>query len=134
ISAACALNMLIILEINGSDIWYGLSWLSVGLLIVALIDHLSNHHLLEKAQRLLQRTYRIPLLSFWFFVGASGLMTIYLYDRYYIHKIELTSNQVLLTELPLIYARQDHGNMKLNRSFDGNPLSVANRRYAQGIG
>lgn len=134
ISAACALNMLIILEINGSDIWYGLSWLSVGLLIIALIDHLSNHHLLEKTQRLLQRTYRIPLLSFWFFVGASGLMTIYLYDRYHIHKIELTSNQILLTELPLIYARQDHGNMKLNRSFDGNPLSVANRRYAQGIG
>ena len=34
----------------------------------------------------------------------------------------------------LIYARQDHGKMAVNRSFDGNRLSVANRRYAQGIG
>jgi hypothetical protein len=58
----------------------------------------------------------------------------YLYDRYHIHQIELTEKQVLLTNLPLVYARQDHGTMAINRSFDGNKLSVANRRYAQGIG
>lgn len=134
ISIACALNMLIILDISGSDIWSGLAWLTVVLLIAAVIDQITNHALFQKTQRLLNHAYRIPLISLWFFVGACSLMMLYFYDRYHIRQFELTDNQVLLTDLPLVYARQDHGSMKLNRSFDGNPLSVANRRYAQGIG
>lgn len=134
ISIVCALNMLIILEINGSNIWLGLSWLTVTLLIVALADQLTNYQFVRKAQQALKYIYQIPLLGMWFFVLSCGLMMTYLYDRYHIHQIELTENQVLLTNLPLIYARQDHGTMAINRSFDGNKLSVANRRYAQGIG
>ena len=134
ISIACALNMLIILEINGSNIWLGLSWLTVGILIIALTDQLTNHQLFTNLQHTLKYSYRIPFLGLWFFVVATGLMMTYLYDRYHIHQIELTEKQVLLTNLPLVYARQDHGTMAINRSFDGNKLSVANRRYAQGIG
>ena len=134
ISMACALNMLIILEINGSDIWIGLSWLTLGLLIVALIDQLSNHQFLSKVTRGLKHFYRIPLFGLWFFVLASGVMLLYFFDRYHLHQIQLSEQQVLLTDLPMNYARQDHGAMAINRSFDGNKLSIANRRYAQGIG
>ncbi|OZY84738.1 hypothetical protein CBP51_16350 [Cellvibrio mixtus] len=134
ISIICALNMLIILEINGSDIWYGLSWLTVGILIVALLDHLTNHKVLTISRVILKRVGHVPFASFWFFMLASTTMMFYFYDRYHIHQIELSEKQILLTDLPLIYARQDHGKMAVNRSFDGNRLSVANRRYAQGIG
>ncbi len=134
ISLACALNMLIILEINGSDIWLGLAWLTLGLLVLALLDQLSNQRLLLIIVRGLKQAYRIPLFALWFFLLASSLMLFYLFDRYQLHQIQLTERQVLLTELPLNYARQDHGTIAINRSFDGNRLSVANRRYAQGIG
>lgn len=134
ISIVCALNMLIILEINGSDIWYGLSWLTVGILIVALLDHLTNHKILTISGVILKRVGHVRFTSFWFFMLASTTMMFYFYDRYHIHQIELSEKQILLTDLPLIYARQDHGKMAVNRSFDGNRLSVANRRYAQGIG
>ncbi len=134
ISIVSALNMLIILEINGSDIWYGLSWLTVGILVVAIIDHLTNHQLFTNTKRLVKRACRIPYASLWFFIAANAMMLFYLYDRYHIHQLKLVENQLILTDLPLVYARQDHGKMAINRSFDGNRLSVANRRYAQGIG
>jgi hypothetical protein len=134
LSASCALNMLLILEINGSNIWYGLSWVIVGLLAIAVVDHLSNQQLFIHAQRLLKRAFFIPMISLWFFITASTGMLLYLSDRYQIHQLSLLEHQILLTDLPLVYAHQTHGKMAVNRSFDGKTLSIANRRYAQGIG
>jgi hypothetical protein len=134
LSASCALNMLLILEINGSNIWYGLSWVIVGLLAIAVVDHLSNQQLFIHAQRLLKRAFFIPMISLWFFITASAGMLLYLSDRYQIHQLSLLEHQILLTDLPLVYAHQTHGKMAVNRSFDGKTLSIANRRYAQGIG
>lgn len=134
ISVICALNMLVILEINGSDIWYGLSGLTVVLLVIAIIDQFTNQRGLKKISKLFNRICQLRLISLWFFILAAGLMLIYFYDRYQIHQIELAENQILLTDLKLIYAHQDHGKIKINRSYDGNLLSAGNRRYARGIG
>lgn len=134
ISLLCGLNMLIILEINGSDIWHGLSWLVVAILVLGLAELLSGNLLFTKLKLIAQSTVRIPLLAFWFFVIATAGMTIYFNERYQIHQVQLNVNQQFLTDLRLVYAKQSHGKMALHRSFDGNRLSLANRRYAQGIG
>lgn len=134
ISITCALNMLIILQINGSEIWDGLAWISLALLVAVLLDHLTQHFFSKHLRRLAYRTYQIRACSLWFLLAATGGMLVYFQDRYVIHDLELKPNQVLLTDLPLIHARQDHGSLKVNRSFDGNPLSVAKRRYARGLG
>lgn len=134
ISVLCALNMLIILEINGSDIWYGLSILTVFILALGIVDLLTAHRLFNLLQQLAQRIYKVPLLALWFFAIALGVTTSYLTEHYRIHQLQLKQNQLWLTDLPLVYARQDHGVMAINRSFDGNYLSIAGRRYTQGIG
>ena len=134
ISLLCTLNMLIILEINGSDIWHGLAWCTLGLLIFGIVDLASKGKAFIWTKGIIGYTSRIPAISIWFFVIATFTMTKCFVDRLQVHKVELTENQVFLTSLPLVYARQDHGTMAVNRSFDGNYLSIANRRYAQGIG
>lgn len=134
ISMLCGLNMLIILEINGSDIWLGLSLLTVALLILMLLDLMTDHRLFNTLQQLAQYLFKTPQLAAWFFIVATSAMTIYLTEHYRIHQLVLEKNQILLTNLSINYARQDHGAMAINRSFDGNYLSVDGRRYAQGIG
>lgn len=134
ISLLCGLNMLIILEINGSDIWHGLSWLVVAVLVLGLTELIIGNRLFARLKSIIQCTVKIPLLALWFFIIATTGMTTYFNERYQIHQIQLNANQQFLTDLPLVYARQNHGTMALHRSFDGNHLSLANRRYAQGIG
>ncbi len=134
ISLLCGLNMLIILEINGSDIWYGLSWLVVAVLVLSLAELIIGNRLFTGLKFITQSTAKIPLLALWFFIIATSGMTLYFNERYQIHQTQLNANQQFLTDLTLVYAKQDHGTMALHRSFDGNHLSLANRRYAQGIG
>lgn len=134
ISLLCGLNMLIILEINGSDIWHGLSWLVVAVLVLGLAELIIGSQLFAGLTFIAQSAVKIPLLALWFFIIATTGMTAYFNERYQIHQVRLNANQQFLTDLPLVYARQDHGTMALHRSYDGNHLSLANRRYAQGIG
>jgi Gpi18-like mannosyltransferase len=134
ISLLCGLNMLIILEINGSDIWHGLSWLVVAVLMLGLAELIIGNRLFAGLKFIAQNTAKIPLLALWFFIITTSGMTAYFNERYQIHQTQLSANQQFLTDLPLVYAKQDHGTMALHRSFDGNHLSLANRRYSQGIG
>lgn len=134
ISLLCSLNMLIILEINGSDIWHGLAWGTMALLVLGVIDLISNGRIISWLTTLAKFASNIPVLSLWCFILATLGMTGYFFDRYQIHTLALTDKQTFLTTLPLVYAKQDHGTIALNRSYDGNYLSIGNRRYAQGIG
>jgi hypothetical protein len=134
ISLLCALNMLIILEINGSDIWLGLSWLTIVILAISFADLLSNGKTFNGLYNTTQKIMQIPFIALWFFLAATLVMSGYLINKYQIHELHLDNNQVFLTDLPLNYAKQDHGTIAINRSYDGNYLSLSNRRYAQGIG
>lgn len=134
ISLFCSLNMLIILEINGSDIWQGLSWLTLGILIFGLLELGIGKHFSKVTQQLGAHIYKIPALSVWCFVICIAGMTLFFVDRYQIHQVQLADNQRFLTDLTMDYAKQDHGTIKLNRSFDNNHLSINNRRFAQGLG
>lgn len=134
IGLLCGLNMLIILEINGSDIWHGLSWLIVAVLVFGLAELIIGDSLFARFKIITQGVTKIPLLALWFFIIASCGMAAYFIERYQIHQTTLETNQKFLTDLTLVYAKQDHGEMALHRSFDGNHLSLGNRRYAQGIG
>ena len=134
ISLLCALNMLIILEINGSDIWHGLSWLIVLVLVLGLSELIVGGKLFSILTSITVTLAKIPFLSALFFIIATCGMLNYFYDRYQIHQLPLSENQQFLTDLPLVYAKQDHGSMALHRSFDGSHLALMNRRYAQGIG
>lgn len=134
ISLLCATNMLIILELNGSDIWEGLAILVVIVFIYNLAESIGGKSFVRTMQKTGYFLYRIPAVSIWFFMIVTPLITISFYNRFHIHQTSLNANQVLLMDLPLVYAQQDHGALRTNQSFDGNILSVNSRRYAKGLG
>jgi hypothetical protein len=106
----------------------------VAVLVLGLAELIIGNRLFGGLQFIAQSAVKIPLLALWFFIIATMGMTAYFNERYQIHQVQLNANQQFLTDLSLVYAKQDHGTMALHRSFDGNHLSLANRRYAQGIG
>lgn len=134
ISLVCSLNMLIILEINGSDIWLGLAWAMVAILGLCLMETIFGEGLYSKLKSVGLFFYRIPKVSIFVFIAATLIMMYSFLNHLKIHKVTLAKNQIFLTDLPQVYAQQDHGSLKLHRSYDGNILSVGNKRYSQGLG
>lgn len=134
ISFLSGINMLMILGINGSGIWTGLSWIMVAVLGLCLLETICGEWLFTRLKQVCQLIYKIPALSFFVFVLSFAVMFNYFHQRSHFLEITLAENQVLLTDLPRNYATQDHGSLKINRSHDGNTLSIADTRYGQGIG
>ena len=134
ISLFCSLNMLIILEINGSDIWHGLAGLTLALLILGVLELSLGKRFSNALSQLSHTLYKAPALSLWTFAILITGMMLFFIDRYQIHHQQLSDNQRFLTDYPMDYARQDHGTVKLNRSYDNNYLSLNNKRFAQGMG
>lgn len=134
ISFLSGINMLIILGVNGTDIWQGLSWIMVSVLALCLLETLFGEGLFEKLKSFFRLIYKIPALSFFVLIVSLGLVFYGFYQRSQLLNSVLSDNQIFLTHLTRNYATQDHGSAKLDRSHDGNTLSVGNTRYAQGIG
>lgn len=134
ISLICALNMLIILDINGSNIWQGLSWLMVGIFGFCLLESILGEGLFARLKSLSLLLCKIPAVALPVFILAYAFMFHFFYDRYQIHQPILAEHQILLTDLPQVYAKQDHSSLQKNISFNGSTLSISNRRYAQGLG
>lgn len=134
LSVASALNMLIILGINGSDIWVGLSTLVTLIFAISLFHLFAGSTAYNIIFAIGKSFFRIPFSSFIVFIIASSATLTYLIDRHSLHKTALDENQILLTTQTLVSAQQDYGTIQFNRSVDGKPLAVGNRRFAYGIG
>ncbi|MES2825479.1 MAG: NPCBM/NEW2 domain-containing protein [Pseudomonadota bacterium] len=134
LSLLCSLNMFIILEVNGSNIWHGLAWLMVAITILGLLETIFGETFFNRVKNASLFVYRIPVLSVWVFIAAFSVMFFSFYDKYRILEVALEKNEILLTSLPKLSATQDHGTLKNNFSYDGNRLSIGNHRYAQGLG
>ena len=134
LTAASALNMLIILGINGSNIWTGVSTLVTLVFGLSLIHLFAGPTIYNALHGILNAFFKLRFSSLIVFIVSVSAVFLYLIDRYTVHKLVLVENQILLTTQPLISAQQDHGKIQFNRSIDKNPLAVGDRRFATGIG
>ncbi len=134
ISAAAMLNMLIILGINGSNIWDGVSTLVTIIFAVSLLQLFAGSIVYTVIVGLFKAFFRIPSSAVIVFFVAVDSVFIYLIDRHTLHDLKLIENQILLTSQRVISAKQDHGTLQINRSFDKKYLAVGNRRFMNGIG
>ena len=133
LSGICALNMIMVHNIGG-DIWVGLSLCMVGIFALSTMEITLG----KKSNAVVTKTIgciaSVPHLAVLVFVMSTLCMLMYLLYRYEIHKIAPNENQVVLSCLPAVSAWQERGNLQINRTFDGNRLSVGRRRYAEGLG
>lgn len=134
LTAVSSLNMLIILNIHGSDIWIGLSTLVTCIFTVSLLQLFAGSAIYNVIPTLTNSFLRIPFSSLIVFILSVSVTLAYLIDRHIVHKIELAANQSLLTDHKRIFAQQDYGVIQYNKSVDKKTLSIGNRRFENGIG
>jgi len=134
LTAASALNMLIILNINGSDIWIGLSTIITCIFTISLLQLFAGSAIYNIIPALTNSFLRIPFSPLIVFTLSVSATLAYLIDRHSVHKAELTANQSLLTDHKRIFAQQDYGVIQHNKSVDKKTLSIGNRRFENGIG
>jgi Gpi18-like mannosyltransferase len=134
LSLAATLNMLIILGINGSNIWLGLSVLVTLLLLISFIELLAGSKFYYALVKFFiecgSKKYSFP----WIFALVVSTTLGYLLDRYSLHQPVLAQNQKFLIDYPVTVSHQEYGKYRLNTSVDGNVLTIDNKRYAYGIG
>jgi Gpi18-like mannosyltransferase len=134
VSFICALNMLVILEIHGSDIWISLSFLVVAASIFSLVDFISSSRVSSMVQRRIRGVMLFQSSLPIFVVVSITLVFAYFNYRYSAVELTLVNNQKFITSLELISAVQDHGRMRVNKNYNGSYLALNGRRYSQGIG
>lgn len=134
LSFVSALNMLIILGINGSDIWTGLSTLMTAIFALILLHLFTGERVHRPLITLSTKFFNNRFSSSITFTVAVGATLTYLVDRHSIHKPSLAPNQMLLTGQQLQTSKQDYGTIQFNKSLDGKVLSVGKKRFAFGIG
>lgn len=134
LSLVASLNMLIILGINGSNIWLGLSILVTLLLVVSFIELFTGSKFYDLINQLIMelcsKKYSFPLI----FILVFSITLGYLLERYSLHQTVLTKDHKLLMDYPVTLSRQEYGKHRFNASVDGNVLTVGDKRFAYGIG
>jgi len=134
ISIIATFNMLIILGINGSNIWLGLSLAVTGVLIFSFIELLAGEKFYQFVIDVFSWLFEARLAFPFVFMMGIGITLYYLVDRHMIHKINLENNEKLLTDYSVTFAHQEYSVYKINASVDGKAISVGEKRYANGIG
>lgn len=69
-----------------------------------------------------------------FFVIANAFLANYLLETTRIHKVNLAANQIALNRIHPYSAHQDYGTLNIDKSVNGTMLTVAGRRFADGLG
>lgn len=127
-------NLLMTLGIKTNHMWPVISWLMLAtclyIVAVCLLPARAKHTLFA----MFEKVVALPWLSVWVLLIALSWSGHLLYQRSYIHQPELASNQKLLAEYTPVYQKQDYGHLQINKSINGNPLTVGGKRYATGFG
>lgn len=133
-SLICFANMAIISAINGSDLWAGLSIAVIVLTFIAILEMMAGKAISSTIVEFIYKCCATPVRFLLFSAFCITLQSCYLIDRHSLHKLPISKDAVLLTNIPVTTATQDYSTLHINKSVDGNTLSVGNRKYANGLG
>ncbi|WP_370979598.1 NPCBM/NEW2 domain-containing protein [Agaribacterium sp. ZY112] len=128
------LNIDIILRHHSLNIFPSLALMTSLTFAYAFVDHMSQGRLNNVVVMGLSRLIKSPKLA----LVAMPLMLLFM--AYYLtfggrpDTLTLDKEQLLLSKLEPLYSRQDHGKLHVDRSYDGNFLSLDGQRYGDGLG
>lgn len=135
ISVFSAANMIILLDLNGSDIWFGLSVFIVLVTCYSLLLYFIGDKMKGKIINFFwSKILAFRYLSLAFLIVSVFFSLSYIIHKYNIYQPKLEANQIFLGSLTPIQAFQDHGQLQVNQSYSLKTLSINGRRYGMGIG
>jgi len=130
-----AFNLAMCMGIKTSNgVWPAISWLMLAAFcygILELIYKRSWNIFIKDATSTLfgfKGTFII------FFIVINLILGNYLVETTRIYKMNLAENQIALNKMTPLSARQDYGRLNINKSINGTTLTLAGRRFADGLG
>lgn len=127
-------NLVMTWSIKTTYVWPIIAWLMTGTMIAFLMDFFLPTPVKSKLWGGFYKILCIPQLSLWVLV-ITILVSMYQFSKLnVIQKPALSSNQHLLVDITPVHHQQGYGKLQINRSVDGNVLSVGHKRYAFGFG
>jgi len=134
LSFISAFNVAMILGLRTFTVWPIISWVLMGLFIYCILELLHGKKGIKHAKGMVFKLATIKHVSLWVSLISVFYVGYFLHQRSIVHTYSLQPNEILLTYMTPISARQGYGSLQVNKSVDGNTLSVGGKRYRYGIG
>jgi hypothetical protein len=133
-SLISAFNLAMAMGIKTSSIWPVISWFMVIAFSYAILELL-----FKRSWTLFIKDVTEKLCAFRGLFAAVLVISYLalghqLVEQTKIRKPVLEENQIALTQLQPHYTRQDFGRLQINKSINGNALSITGKRFENGLG
>jgi len=129
-----AFNLAMTLGIKTSSVWPLISWIMLAAFLYGLMELIYKRSWIIFVKDVTQKIFSFTLAFPVFLIITTLTIGNQLFGLTKIHTLELSDHQVDLTTLKPVYATQSYGRLSINKSLNGSTLSVAGKRFANGLG
>jgi len=129
-----AFNLVMCLGIKTAYVWPVISWIMVGIFVYAICELIWSDRWRSLLARLFFVFFGIRYIAVLIVVLSMFYMGGKLYEQTKVIRPTLSDNQLLLTDFPVVYTKQDFGKLNFHKNLNGSLLQAGNRRYAFGLG
>jgi hypothetical protein len=129
-----AFNLAMAMGIKTSSIWPIISWFMLLAFFYGMMELIFKRSWIIFIKDMTDKLFAIKGLFLIVLVISSLMLGKQLAEMTKIHKPDLTANQIAISQLQPHLARQDFGRLQIDKSTNGSVLSVAGKRFANGLG
>ncbi len=129
-----AFNLAMAMGIKTSSIWPIISWFMLLAFCFGMMELVFKRSWIIFIKDVTDKLFAIKGLFLIVLVISCLMLGKQLADMTKIHKPDLIANQIALSQLQPHLAQQDFGHLQINKSSNGSVLSVAGKRFANGLG
>lgn len=127
-------NLAMATGIKTSSIWPAISWLMLIAFLYLIMEFLFRRSWYIFIKDVIHKLFAFRGLFVTVLVTSYLILGNQLLEQTKIRPLVLTHNQIALNKLQPIFASQDFGSLQIDKSANGNILSVAGKRFENGLG
>lgn len=129
-----AFNLAMCLGLKTSSVWPAISWIMMAAFFYGIMELLFKRSWTIFIKDIIQKLCAFKSLYISVLIISGLTLGNYLAQTTKIHHLDAVKNQIILSRLTPIYSHQDYGSLGINKSLNGTVLTVAGKRFADGLG
>jgi hypothetical protein len=129
-----AFNLAMCLGIKTNSVWPAISWVMLAAFCYGIMELLFARAWIIFIKDITTKLFAFRTFFVVFFAISNLILCSQLINATKIHKLQLNAHQVALTQFTIQYNRQDYGSLNINKSVNGTVLTVAGKRFLDGLG
>jgi Gpi18-like mannosyltransferase len=129
-----AFNLAMCMGLKTSSVWPAISWIMMAAFFYGIMELLFKRSWNIFIKDITQKLCAFNGLYISVLIISGLTLGNYLVETTKINHLEIVKNQIILSHLAPIHARQDYGTLGINKSLNGTVLTLAGKRFADGLG